>query len=192
MQVARPKSNQPIPKNAKKVFAGVVFDVYQWQQKMFDGSYKIFEKIKRVDTVHVIPVIDGKLFFAKQKQPGRKTYLSCIGGRVDKGESILKAAKRELLEESGLVAEELNLWHAEQPISKIEFAYYVFIAKGCKKIQKQNLDSGEKIELVSYTFDEFIKLTADENFRSGEISLKIYRTLSDKKMMARYRKMFLG
>ncbi|MFZ2188588.1 MAG: NUDIX hydrolase [Candidatus Moraniibacteriota bacterium] len=192
MEITRPKSNQPIPKNAKKVFAGVVFDTYQWRQKMFDGSHGTFEKIKRADTVHVIPVIDGRLFFAKQRQPGGKTYLGCIGGRADNGESVLAVAKRELLEESGLVAKELKLWHAVQPFSKIEFAYYVFIAKGCKKIQKQNLDSGEKIELVSYTFNEFIKLTADKNFRSDEISLKIYRDLSDKKTMEKYRKMFLG
>jgi 8-oxo-dGTP pyrophosphatase MutT (NUDIX family) len=192
MKITRPKSNQPIPKNAKKVFSGVVFDTYQWRQKMFDGSYATFEKIKRVDTVSIIPIIDGKLILAKQKQPGGKIHLGCVGGRVDKGESILKAAKRELLEESGLVAKELKLWHAVQPFSKIEFAYYVFIAKGCKKIQKQNLDSGEKIELVSCTFDEFIKLTADENFDGSEVSLKIYHSLSDKKIMEKYRKMFLG
>ena len=36
-----------IPKNATKVFSGKTFDVYQWEQEMFDGSKKIFEKLKR-------------------------------------------------------------------------------------------------------------------------------------------------
>lgn len=191
MKISRPQSRQPIPKESRCVFRGVVFDVFQWKQKMFDGSQAVFEKIKRVDTVHVIPVIDGKLFFAKQRQPGGKTYLSCLGGRVDKGEAVFVAAQRELLEEAGMVAKKWVLWEAVQPLGKIEFAYYVLIAKDCRKVQKQTLDSGEKIQLVSLSFDEFIEKTANKNFASGEISLKIYRALKNKKLMEKWRKMFL-
>jgi hypothetical protein len=32
------------PKGAKLAFRGVVFDVYQWKQRMFDGSYQTFER----------------------------------------------------------------------------------------------------------------------------------------------------
>ena len=41
---------QQLPKNAKRVFKGKIFDVYQWDQKMFDNSVEIFEKMKRTDT----------------------------------------------------------------------------------------------------------------------------------------------
>ena len=70
MKIKRPVSNQPIPKHAKRVFKGVIFDVYQWKQKMYDGSFKTFEKIKRPDTVIVFPVLDnGKILLTKQSQP---------------------------------------------------------------------------------------------------------------------------
>jgi len=53
---------------SKLVFKGVVFDVYQWEQKMFDGSYEIFEKLKRKDTAMVIPIKkDGKIIITKQE-----------------------------------------------------------------------------------------------------------------------------
>ncbi len=38
-----------IPPNAKRVFKGIIFDVYQWQQKMFDGSKETFEMLKRAN-----------------------------------------------------------------------------------------------------------------------------------------------
>lgn len=46
IKIKRPKSKQPIPSFAKKVFKGIMFDVYQWQQKMFEGKLETFEKMK--------------------------------------------------------------------------------------------------------------------------------------------------
>ena len=45
-----------MPEHAKKVFSGVMFDVYQWEQEMYDGSTATFEKLTRPDTAQVIPV----------------------------------------------------------------------------------------------------------------------------------------
>src|SRR3989338_5132089 len=98
MEINRPKSKQPIPENAKKVFDGVLFDVYQWEQKLFDGTKTVFEKLKRPDTVVVFPVLDdGKIILTEQKQPGKELFIGATGGRIDDGEDILEAAKRELL-----------------------------------------------------------------------------------------------
>ena len=73
MEIKRPKSKQPIPDNAKKVFGGVLFDVYQWEQELFDGTKTIFEKLKRPDTVVVFPVLDdGKILLTEQEQPGNR------------------------------------------------------------------------------------------------------------------------
>ncbi len=58
MHIPRPPSEQPIPEHAKKVFSGVIFDVYHWEQEMFDGSRATFEKVKRADTVGVYGVLD--------------------------------------------------------------------------------------------------------------------------------------
>ena len=49
-----------IPKNAIKVFSWKTFDVYQWEQKMFDWSKKIFEKLKRNDSVDIIAINKNK------------------------------------------------------------------------------------------------------------------------------------
>ena len=142
MEIKRPKSKQPIPDNAKRVFKGVIFDTYQWEQKMYDGSRVMFEKLKRPDTVVVFPVLsDGRIILTEQEQPGKEPFIGATGGRVDEGEDILEAAKRELLEESGYEAEEFILWDAQHPTSKVDWVVYTFIAKGLKKVEEPNLDA---------------------------------------------------
>jgi len=192
MKIQRPKSSQPIPKNATRVFQGVLFDVYQWKQKMFDGSYKTFEKVRRPDGVNIIPIVDGKLILTKQKQPGGKWFIGCLGGRIDKGESPLQAAKRELLEEAGLTSKKFILWEATHINGKMDAAFYTFIAKDCEKSKKAELDNGEKIDLISVSIDEFVDLAADSKFRDTEIAVKIFRSLSDRKIAEKHRRAFLS
>ena len=46
-----------LPENAKLVFKGIIHDIYQWEQEMFDGSKATFERIRRPDTTAVIAVV---------------------------------------------------------------------------------------------------------------------------------------
>jgi ADP-ribose pyrophosphatase len=69
-----------IPKEAKLVFKGVIFDVYQWQQKMFDGSFETFEMLKRPNTVEIIATQGDKILLSHQSQPNKKDFLSLFGG----------------------------------------------------------------------------------------------------------------
>lgn len=164
MDIQRPQPKQPIPAHAKRVFKGIIFDVYQWEQGMFDGTRAIFEKLKRPDTVVVFPVLpDGKIILTEQEQPGKVPFISAPCGRVEEGEDTLTAAKRELLEESGYIAENFILWEARHPVSKIDWVVYVFVAKGLKKISDIEPDSGEKIKLMPLALEEVIEKATDEN-----------------------------
>lgn len=193
MDIIRPKSKQPIPENAKRVFKGILFDVYQWEQEMYDGSRVIFEKIKRPDTVVVFPVLpDGKIILTEQEQPGKEPFIGATGGRVDEGEDILEAAKRELLEESGYEAEEFILWEAEHPTPKIEWVVYTFIAKGLKKVSEPNLDAGEKIKLKMVTLDELIDLATNQrkHFAEKEIINELFEARLDAKKREEIKNLF--
>ena len=196
MDLKVPEAKQPLPKNAKRVFRGVVFDVYQWKQKMFDGSYQTFEKIKRPDTVMILPVTaDGKIILTLQKQPGKKAFIGAVGGRVDKGENVLKAAERELLEETGYRATNFEIFDIHHAGGKIDWTVYTLIAKGCQKVSEMKLDSGERIKLKFVNFDEFLKILLSPKFQDSEIPSKMIKEgflklVWDKKKVNKLKKLF--
>src|SRR3989344_1916880 len=170
-----------IPHNAKKVFNGILFDVYQWKQKMFDNSIKTFEMLKRKSSATIIGIVDDKIIILNQEQPGRNRYYSFVGGCIEKGESPLDAAKRELLEETGYTSSDFKLIYESFGWSKLYFHEYIFVARNCKKISKPNFDSGEKgfIEIVSY--DKFVEYLRKEDFIAPiKLKFKIYEDLLNK------------
>lgn len=165
-----------IPPQAKKVFNGVIFDVYQWDQEMFDGSRETFEMVKRADTVDVIAITPEKNFLiTRQSQPGKENFYSLLGGRVEPDEKPVDAAKRELLEESGYVSGDWELFATEDPYSKMEWTIYYYIARDVKKIQEQTLDPGEKIEVLEKNFLDFVTLVDQPEFRGGKFADMLLR-----------------
>ena len=166
-----------LPNKAKRVFKGVIFDVYQWPQKMFDGSVATFEALKRPDAVRVIAIQDNEIILNQEKQPAGKKMLGTFGGRVDEGETLLACAKRELLEESGFKSDDWELLESSEFYpEKMDFTVYTFVARNCKKIRKPTKDPGEEIKTITVNFDKFIKIILDKKPpTSKEFALRILR-----------------
>lgn len=174
MEITRPKSSQPIPDHAKKVFSGILFDVYQWEQEMFDGTKATFEKLKRQDSVTIYPVMNnGKILLLEEQQPGKELFIGAPGGRINEGETVISAARRELLEETGYAAEEFVLWDAQHPTPKTDWVVYSFIAKDIHRIGESQLDAGERITLKPVTLEELLHIAGESHFREKEIVPKL-------------------
>lgn len=177
MRIFEPKDLKKVPANAKRVFRGIIFDVYQWEQKLFDGSTGIFEMLKRPDSVQIIAIKDGKIVVLEEEQPNRGFFYTLPGGRHDEeDENELRAAQREMEEETGMRFSAWKLIHAIQPYSKIESVVYVFLATGFMGRQEQKLDAGEKITVTLKTFDE-IK-TLSKNLKSHNLAEDIFERLN--------------
>ncbi|MBI5151291.1 MAG: NUDIX hydrolase [Candidatus Pacebacteria bacterium] len=160
--------HSPFPPNAKRVFQGKIFDVYQWEQKLFDGTTATFEKLHRVNTSEAIAVVGDKFMLQRQTQPHMKEEFICFPGGMCHtfDEDPLVAAKRELLEESGFVSNDWVVLGKHTPFSKIAWTIYTHIARDCVETQKPHLDSGEKIETFLVSFDELLDIVEQPNFRN--------------------------
>lgn len=179
-----------IPKQAKLVFKGEIFDMYQWEQEMFDGSPQVFEMLKRPDTVQIIPIVGKKIWIAEEEQPHHKRRIGFLGGRVDEGENPLAAAKRELLEESGLQSDDWELYKMYEPIVKMQWRIYFYIARKCRKVQEAHLDGGEKIEIKEVSFNEFVDIFCSEGSWAGEFINDLLRMKINGELEAFKNKLF--
>jgi len=179
-----------IPDHAKKVFEGVFFDVYHWQQEMYDGSKETYEAItRRLPGAQVICVQDDKILISHEQQSGRDKVRGFIGGLSEVGEEPLETAKREILEEAGVVSDDIAHYVSLPMEGRIMWTTHFFIARNVKKVQEQKLDVGEKIEIRKYTFDEFLDLIKQPDFRSKEFSFHLL-TMNEEELASFKDKLF--
>lgn len=167
MRTIIPQNAKLVPDNAECVFKGRIFVVYQWQQEMFDGSSETFEMLKRPDTIKVIAINDNKVVTLEEAQPDDdRTFTGLPGGRHDiETETELEAAKREVLEETGMTFKSWRLIGVEQPYLKMDWFIYFFLATDFDKQQEQKLDAGEKIEVKQLSLDEIKSRLGSEQAR---------------------------
>lgn len=164
-----------IPDEAKRVFNGVIFDVYQWQQQLYDGSNATFERLKRTDTVLAVCVVEDKIVVIEDEQPGRGRMLKLPGGRVDsEDDSPLRAVKREILEETGYEFTTWKLANVVQPENKIEWFVHMYVASDMSRQQPPQQDNGERITVQLKDLNE-----VKESVQQGEGMLGYSRELFD-------------
>jgi len=151
-----------IPDTATPVFAGKIFDVYQWPQTLFDGSVVTFEMLRRPDTVVAICIVGDKLLVLQDEQSHAGLQQHFPGGRMEKGEDTLAAAQREVAEETGYTFHKWRLLAVRQPEAKIEWFIYVYLAWDMTAKGDAQPDAGEKITAELLPLAEVKRLAAIE------------------------------
>lgn len=163
-----------IPSHAHLVFDGVVFQVFQWDQELFDGSTAVFEAAKRANAVSIIPIIDDKLVVLHEEQPSHPPRTGFVGGHVDPGEDPLTAAIRELHEETGMTFGSLKLVQVEDiGGSRVDWWDYHFIATDLLRQEKPHQEAGERITLEMTDFATAQKYALDNIYMSNGIMERV-------------------
>ncbi len=124
--------------------------------KVFDDYYLGAQP----DFINLVPVFDnGDILVDRQYKHGAgEISLETIGGVIEKGEDAIDCARRELLEETGYSAENIELLGVvnENPTRTVSKTY-VFLATGLFKVEESKLDYDEsEMELVRMPLVEFI------------------------------------
>lgn len=138
-----PPDARLVPHSATLVFKGVIYDTYQWPQKLPDGTTTTFEMLKRPDTVMIIAIDDnGEVVVVDETQPGgivRSAHLPV--GRVDtKDQSVLATAQRELAEETGWSFADWELVDIVQPEKKIGGLFICLLRSGrCSALRRDSM-----------------------------------------------------
>jgi ADP-ribose pyrophosphatase len=138
--------------SSKIVFKGRVFSVRRDEVIEPSGVRGVRDMIAHPGSVVVMPVLaDGKIVLIRQYRYAARQYLwELVAGRIDPGENVKQAAKRELIEETGLRAKQMRLFLEFWPSPGfLEEKMFVLLAQGVTQGQAEP-EEDEKIEAKAF------------------------------------------
>jgi ADP-ribose pyrophosphatase len=149
--------------DGRTVFKGRIMEVRVERFRFADGQEVEREIVRAPGAVAVVAVDDEHLWLVRQpREPiGDPDCLELPAGRLDKaGEDPLDAAKRELAEEIGKIAdrwEPLTTYYSS--VGMTDEAVHVFLAEGVRDSPDEH-DSGEdeRIEIVRWPLSDLDRL----------------------------------
>ncbi|MGB7730274.1 MAG: NUDIX hydrolase [Candidatus Acidiferrum sp.] len=142
--------------NSKIVFHGKVFGVRRDEVEEPGGVRATREVITHSGSVVILPVFDdGRILMIRQYRHATRQYLwELVAGRVDHGESVKRAAARELKEETGYRAAKYQAFLSFFPSPGfLEERMHLFLAKGLTAGEAEP-EADEKIISHAYTVNE--------------------------------------
>jgi ADP-ribose pyrophosphatase len=131
----------------------VVTNIY----RMPNGAEVDWDLLVAPDAVAVFAVTDSQeVVLARQYRPGPNCFLNELpGGNLNKDETPLEAARRELQEETGYLGEVVIIGHTWQGAT-ITRRKWAAVATGCRKVSEPTLDPSEEFcETVTVPVPEF-------------------------------------
>jgi len=149
------------------VYDGALLKVRSDVVRLPDGSQGAREYIRHPGAVAIVALFDdGAVLLERQfRYPHGREFIEVPAGKLERGEPQLDTAKRELLEETGYVAQDwTHLGVIHTAIAYTDEAIHLFLARRLSAGERK-LDQGEFLETLVRPFDEALDM-----IRRGDIT----------------------
>lgn len=123
---------------------------------------------------------NNEVVLIRQYRHGAQEVLWEIpGGVIEDGEDSLEGIKRELLEETGYAAKEFIFAGKLYPNPALQTnSMYCYLALNAEKVDAQNLDDGEDIEVELVPLDDVVEMTKRGEFPNALDVAVLYQVLA--------------
>lgn len=150
----------------KTVFKGKLLKVYVKKERLPNGYLATFEMIKHPGASLIVPFLDkNTVILLRQLRPVIGSYIYELpAGTLDKGETPLACARREIIEETGYSAKRLTFLGSIYPVPGYSTEkIFIYKAEGLKMAVRIP-EEDEVIEHKPFTRNQVRKL-----FKQGKI-----------------------
>ena len=154
----------------KMIYQGNIFAVEKLTVETADSQRSAREIVRHNGGAAVVAMDDDQnIYMVRQYRVAlAKEMLEIPAGKLDKGEDPYECAKRELMEETGLIAEKLELMlEMHSAPGFCDETIYIYFAEGLKQ-GKPHYDVDEFIVCERYHIKELVKMIDSGELTDGK------------------------
>lgn len=160
--------------SSKKVFSAKLFDVYELEIEFPNGKKAIHHVVERRPVVYIFPLIKKitkyELYFAAEYSYNTgEIVMQTPAGYIEDSENALQAAKRELEEETGIIAKH---WEAlptlEFAKSSLKAKAYLYIATDLE-VAVAHPEETENIRIMKMNLKDAVKKVMSGEIRKAAV-----------------------
>ncbi|MBT8061667.1 MAG: ADP compounds hydrolase NudE [Xanthomonadales bacterium] len=157
---------------------GKLFKIEQLDLEFSNGEHRVYERLisRGLGAVIVVPITDdGQVLLVREYAAGLHHYeMGLVKGRLEKDESILEAAQRELQEEAGFAARDLQeLTALSLAPGYMTHVTHVVLARDLYPSRLPG-DEPEELEVIPWQLDQLDRLTARDDCTEGRTIAALY------------------
>ncbi|MBQ9662720.1 MAG: NUDIX hydrolase [Oscillospiraceae bacterium] len=172
------KKLREVQVETEDIFDGVILNVKRDQVRLPNGHRSVREVIRHVGAVCVVPVTeDGKVVIERQyRYPIDQVITEIPAGKLDsREEDRLHAAKRELMEETGITADswtDMGLYYGAPAYSDEKITMY--LAQNLH-MGKQHLDEDEFLNVEFVPLEDLVNEVLTGEITDGKTQAAILK-----------------
>lgn len=162
---------------SKQIFDGKVVKLFVDDIELPNGKGAFREVVRHPGAVCVIPVTDeGEVIMVKQfRYPFASVLLEIPAGKLEIGEDPLDAVKRELEEESGVVAENIEfIGMTYTTVAFTDEKIYTYMATGLT-YKESHPDEDELLEVVKIPLDTLVNMVMSGEIKDSKTQVAILK-----------------
>ncbi len=152
------------------LYCGKIFDVAVERVTLPNGAIKEREVVRHPGAAAIVPLLDdGKVVLIRQYRHAVDRFLWEIpAGTLERGESPMECARRELVEETGYEAANLEKLTEILPApGYTDERIHIFLATGLMPAE-QKLDDDEVLDLQPIAFDTALGMITEGDIQDAK------------------------
>jgi len=174
-------SKKPVIRSRRSIKDTGIFRIEEMDLEFSNGETRLYQRLvgSSRGAVMVVPLLDEKtVLLIREYSAGMDRYeLGFTKGRVEAGEDLLEAANRELREEVGYAARQLDLIKSVSVAPGYLFhSTHIVLARNLYPARLPG-DEPEPIEVVPWRLDDLESLKLREDFTESRSITALYLTM---------------